>query len=154
MAQDHKFIQLFNQEIPTKFREQYIQKSSTQEYVLDFYNYQLIYKILYKHVVTPNKTHLKIYDYTTGLKQPGKLFMVNDHINRIGDNPFIGKQSFFNIDFINVEKLYIPHTEGVITNSCGGTLCEDLQYPSSYLANIAIIGSLLNYKIKGYLIHV
>ena len=35
------------------------------------------------------------------------------------DNPFIGKQQEYGIDFINIEHLYTQHKKGVITNSCG-----------------------------------
>ena len=154
MVPDHKYIQLFNKQIQKKFRDEQAQRKSVQIYTIDFNDYDLIYKTLYNHATTPNNIYLKIYDYTTGLKQPGELFMVNDHINRIGENPFIGRQSLFKIDFINVEKLYVQHKEGIITNSCGGAPSNHLQYPSSYLANVAILGLLLNYKIQGYLVHV
>ena len=124
-------------------------------YITPFNNYDFIYKKLQKAVTTKSKQTLKIYDYTAGLKtSPGKIFHVNDHINRIGNNPFIGKQQFFDIDFINIEQVYIQHPDGIITNSCGKTLSSTLPFPSTYLANIAVLGLILNYKIEGYLIHV
>tara|TARA_B100000029_G_scaffold491213_1_gene551118 strand:- start:482 stop:934 length:453 start_codon:yes stop_codon:yes gene_type:complete len=146
-------LQLFN----NKITQQTIEKSilnNCKYYVTPFDDYSTIYNILSQHHRPQKKQLLKIYDYTTGLQTPGEIFPVNDHINRIGHNPFIGKQQFFEIDFINVEKLYVQHPAGVITNSCGKALNTNLPFPSSYLANIAMLGLILNYKIEGYLIHV
>ena len=150
MGQD---LQLFN----NKITQQSIEKNvlnNYKHYVLPFSDYDAIYNILKDHLKDSQNQKLKIYDYTIGLKNPGEVFPVNDHINRIGHNPFIGKQQFFNIDFINVEQLYVQPATGIITNSCGKELDLNLPFPSSYLANIAMIGLILNYKIEGYLIHV
>ena len=154
MGKDHKFIQLFNRNIPDNFRDLATKTSNFKKYSMTFNNYNAIYKILQKTQTTTQKISLKIYDTTTGLNQPGKVLRVNDHINRIGDNPFIGRQKLFKIDFINVEKLYIQKSNGIITNSCGERPLDDFVYPSSHLANIAMIGFILNYQIEGYLIHV
>ena len=83
----------------------------------------------------------------------GKIFSVNDHVNRIGTNPFIGQQERFGIDFINIEKLYTQKEMGIITNSCGG---KDLfgDFPSTYLANIATMAQVLEFKIEAYLINI
>ena len=154
MGKDHKYIQLFNSNIPEQFRDLAIKKFNLPNYSIAFNNYNMIYKILQKNQPTTQKISLKIYDSTIGLNQPGKIFRVNDHINRIGDNPFIGRQQLFNIDFINVEKLYIQKPNGIITNSCGERPQDDFVYPSTHLANIAMLGFILNYQIEGYLIHV
>ena len=150
MGQD---LQLFNNKITQQSIEQNV-LNNYKHYVLPFSDYDAIYNILKGHLKDSQNQKLKIYDYTIGLKTPGEVFPVNDHINRIGHNPFIGKQQFFNIDFINVEQLYVQHATGIITNSCGKELDLNLPFPSSYLANIAMIGLILNYKIEGYLIHV
>ena len=149
MAQD---LQLFNQLIPQEFIKTQI-NSNDLYYKLIFNDYHTVYELLKKQKTQSQQT-LKIYDYTKGLNSPGELFLVNDHINRIGHNPFIGKQNFFNIDFINVEQLYKQHKNGITANSCGQTLSTKLKYPTSYLANIAMMGLVLDYKIEGYLIHV
>ena len=150
MAHD---LQLFN----NKINQDIINKNvlnNYKHYVIPFNDYEGLYKLLHQNRKASSVQLLKIYDYTIGLKRPGELFPVNDHINRIGHNPFIGKQQFFNIDFINVEHLYAQHKHGITTNSCGETLEPSLSFPSSYLANIAMMGLILNYKIEGYLIHV
>ena len=154
MGKDHKFIQLFNCNIPKHFRDLATQKSKLPNYSIAFNNYNMIHSALKKTQPTTQNIYLKIYDSTTGLNQPGKTLRVNDHINRIGNNPFIGRQKILNIDFINVEKLYIQKPKGIITYSCGERSPGNLIYPSSHLANIAMIGFILNYKIEGYLIHV
>ena len=154
MGKDHKFIQLFNRNIPAHFRDLAIKKSNLPHYSIAFNNYNMIYNTLQKNQPTTQKISLKIYDSTTGLDRPGQILRVNDHINRIGDNPFIGRQKLFNIDFINVEKLYVQKSNVIITNSCGERPSNDFIYPSSHLANIAMIGFILNYQIEGYLIHV
>ena len=142
-------LQLINCKITIQRLKKY--KLNNTHYI-NFSNYIEIQKILQTNQkVCP---HLEIYDITLGMNQPGKLFKVNDHINRIGENPFIGHQIFFNIDFINIEKLYIQTPQGIITNSCGDVLSNSLPYPSSHLANIATMGHVLKYKIYGYLIHV
>ena len=146
-------LQLFNNQITQQSIEQNV-LNNYQHYVIPFDDYDVIYNILNTHLNSSSKQVLKIYDYTTGLNTPGEIFPVNDHINRIGHNPFIGKQKIFDIDFINVEQMYVQHKTGIITNSCGKTLETKLPFPSSYLANIAMIGLILNYKIEGYLIHV
>ena len=147
MAQDLK-LQLINSSVPSQFLKRLTLRSSHQ---MLFNNYLEIQTIL-KNNRQAYKS-LEIYDQTLGMNKPGKIFRVNDHINRIGHNPFIGNQSFFNIDFINVTKLYTQHPKGIITNSCGDTLSTKLPFPSSHLANIAIMGHIFKYKIYGYLIH-
>ena len=154
MGQEFKVIQLFNQMIPEELINLRIKSNKNKSDVLCFNKYDLIYEKLKKNNLKTQKYKIQIYDYTVGYNQPGKIFTVNDHINRIGHNPFIGQQHKFNIDFINVEKLYLQKEKGIITNSCGKHLSNKFSYPSSYLANIAIIASILKYKIEGYLINI
>ena len=50
---------------------------------------------------------LTIYDITTTKEYPVEtIFNVNDHINRTGNNPLIGRQKELGIDFTNINKLY------------------------------------------------
>ena len=153
MGRDLNIIQIFNNQISSKIQGLHTKHDRTH-YSIDFKNYDLVYQILTKHQTKSGETKLQIYDYTVGTKPKGTTLKVNDHINRIGENPFIGKQQFFNIDFINVEKIYIQHQDGIITTSCGKDLNLTFPYPSSFLANITTIGHLLNYKIEGFLIYV
>ena len=94
-------LQIFNNKITQQSIEKNI-LNNYKYYIIPFDDYDAIYNILKQHLNSPSKQILKIYDYTTGLNSPGEIFPVNDHINRIGHNPFIGKQHFFDIDFINV----------------------------------------------------
>ena len=152
MGQD---LQLFN----NKITQQSIEKNvlnNYKHYVLPFSDYDAIYNILKGHLKDSQNQILKIYDYTIGLKTPGEVFPVNDHINRIGKNPFIGKQNFFKIDFINVENLYLHTPRGITTNSCGSKYDQHkthISNPSTHLANIAVVGRIHDYQIQAYLVN-
>ena len=124
-----------------------------------FSNYQTIYEILYTHKkpITTDTKILKIYDITHVSEKPlDTIFPVNDHINRIGNNPFIGQQKFFNIDFINVEQIYVPDPKGVTTTSYGGRYEQHKthkNFPSTHIANIATLAHIQSYIVEGYLIN-
>ena len=124
-----------------------------------FSNYQAIYKILYTHTkpITTDTKNLKIYDVTYNPPEKNNtIFSINDHINRIGSNPFIGNQNFFNIDFINVENVYKKKRNGVITTSYGDRYKKyknkSIQ-PSTHIANIAVLAHIQNYTVSGYLVN-
>ena len=112
-----------------------------------FDNYNQI-ELLLKNL---KNTTVHLYDYTTTQNATNQTFYVNDHINRIGDNPFIGHQKQFNIDFINTENIYTQHPKGIITDSCGAHPPVG-KYPSSYLANIAVMAHIFQCEVKGFLI--
>jgi hypothetical protein len=136
---------LINQNIPKKFIKT---PSENIMCCLDFTNYSEIERVL-KTIETPN---IKIYDQTQTREVSGAIFSVNDHINRIGHNPFIGNQQRFNIDFINTEKLYTQQTAGITTNSCGSHLPVG-KYPSTHLANIAIMAYVFKFRIEAFLVN-
>ena len=115
---------------------------------IDFENYIKIEQIL----KTTKASIVKIYDLTQTTAAVGSIFSVNEHINRIGDNPFIGNQQHFNIDFINIEKLYTQTASGIITNSCGAHAAFG-KYPSTHLANIAIMAHVFKFKIEAFLVN-
>lgn len=124
-----------------------IEKSSLPNvHIVDFSDYTKIEKIFKKN----KSKNLEIYDITSTIKNK-KVVPINDHINRIGHNPFIGKQKNYKIDFINIEHLYEQDPEGVITNSCGDHKIIE-PYPSTHIANIAILGHILGYTIKAFLV--
>jgi len=136
---------LINQNIPKNF----IKTSSKNIWCcLDFANYIEIERVL-KTIETPV---IKIYDQTKTREVAGTIYLVNDHINRIGHNPFIGSQQHFNIDFINIEKLYTQQTSGITTNSCGSHLPVG-KYPSTHLANIAIMAYVFKFRIEAFLVN-
>ena len=98
MAKENKVIIINN-----KARKSFIneKKETEKVYVTDFSNYKTIEKLLRE-----NQTKsLEIYDITSP-KLNNSVLPVNDHINRIGHNPFIGNQQNYNIDFINIENIY------------------------------------------------
>ena len=143
MAKENKVIIINN-----KAQKSFINKKKETEkvYTTDFSNYQTIEKLLRE-----NQTKsLEIYDITSS-KLNNSLLPVNDHINRIGHNPFIGNQQKYNIDFINIENIYKQHPNGVTTNSCGNQQMIEPN-PSTHLANIAILAHLLGYTINAYLV--
>ena len=143
MVKENKIIIINN-----KAQKSFInEKKETQKvYVADFSNYKTIEKLLRE-----NQTKsLEIYDITSSKLNYSRL-PVNDHINRIGHNPFIGNQKNYNIDFINIEHTYKQHPNGVTTNSCGNQQMIE-PHPSTHLANIAILAHLLGYTISAYLI--
>ena len=119
---------------------------------VDFSDYKNIYKLL----CTTNTKKLKIYD-TTHLHHtpPHTIVPINDHINRIGNNPFIGQQKNFNIEFINVEQIYTQNEKGVITTSYGNRYQQYKQqkeFSSTHIANIAVLAHIQSYEVRGYLV--
>ncbi len=144
MEQENKLI-LINKDIDENFLNE--KTKNEKAHIVDFSDYKLIEKTLMH-----NKTkQLEIYDITYAVNQKGPI-PINDHVNRIGHNPFIGKQKEYGIDFINIEHLYTQHKKGVITNSCGDHK-KITPYPSTHIANIATLAYILNYKIDAYLVH-
>lgn len=119
-------------------------------------DYESIYAFLKNNKKTTKQT-LHIFDVTHTEKSTNNdILEVNDHINRIGANPFIGNQAKYKIDFINVEHLYEKTNRGVITNSLGpeyNKYKNKVQHPSTYLANISALGKICKYKIKAYLVN-
>ena len=121
-------------------------------YIVDFKKYDIVESILIKNK-DKGINNLSIYDITNiKNKTDRKILSVNDHVNRIGTNPFIGKQSKYNIDFINIEKLYYQTEQGITTYSCGNKTNFNLPYPSTHLANLATLGKIFNFEIKGFLV--
>ncbi len=91
---------------------------------------------------------LTIYDIThDNLRKPGEKIQVNDHINRTGSNPLIGRQARLGVDFIDLSHIYQTRDNGVITNCVGGDYPRfGVPNPSPFLCNIAIIARALGVK--------
>jgi len=69
-----------------------------------------------------------------------KEFIVNDHVNRTGSNPLIGRQNQLGVDFTDLTDLYVSDPNGVITNCVGENMNAPLiSYPSAFLCNVSII---------------
>ena len=119
-------------------------------------DYEKIYKFLRNNKKTSKQT-LYLFDLTySEQKMNNDILEVNDHINRIGQNPFIGNQEKYKIDFINVEHLYVKTKRGIITNSLGSEYNKyktQVEHPSTYLANISALGKICEYQIKAYLVN-
>ena len=121
----------------------------------DIYHLDQIEKFT-ENIISKRPTEVTIYDVTRAPqnKHLSKIY-VNDHVNRTGSNPLIGRQKYFNIDFIDIKKIYTHHQDGVTTFCCGENLNKTLPYPSHYLCHIAIIcKTLMVKKISGILINV
>ena len=144
MDKEHN-IYLINKNISSNL----VTSPKEKPHYIDFKNYIEVEQLLRK----TEPTIINIYDQTHTQDEVGKIIPVNDHINRIGDNPFIGKQKQFDIDFINIEKLYIQDANGVTTNSCGHHVAQG-QYPSTHLANIAIMAHVFKFTVKAFLVNI
>ncbi|NOZ09280.1 MAG: hypothetical protein GXO91_10475 [FCB group bacterium] len=93
------------------------------------------------------KTGITIYDLTHSAKhKPGTIFTVNDHINRTGKNPLIGRQRALKVDFTDLTGLYARETGGVVTDCLGARFPgSSFEYPSTWLCNISIIARAMNF---------
>lgn len=142
-------IIIFNKEIQIE------RPKTNNTLVCNLDEYVKIYEFLKK--LKPNTQTLFIYDQTFVASKEDLVYIyVNDHINRTGANPFIGKQKEFGIDFINVEDIYIKKQKGITTNSLGDEYTNQKKqhiYPSTYLANVAALVSTLNFKVKAILVN-
>ncbi|OUW61976.1 MAG: hypothetical protein CBD58_02580 [bacterium TMED198] len=106
-------------------------------------------------IASSKPKEVTIYDITNTEEQKhlSKIY-VNDHVNRTGSNPLVGKQKYFDIDFIDIKKTYKPHSGGIITFCCGKKLNKELPFPSHYLCHISIICKTLKVQnITGILIN-
>ena len=99
---------------------------------------------------------LTIYDITTTKKHPDQsIINVNDHINRTGNNPLIGRQKELGINFTNINKLYKSEQNSIKTDCCGKTLNPRYPYPSHYICNISILAKVLGIpKISAFLVNI
>ena len=99
---------------------------------------------------------LIIYDRTRTNEYPVETIInVNDHINRTGNNPLIGRQKDMNINFTNINKLYKSEHNSIKTDCCGKTLNLRYPYPSHYLCNISILAKAIGiHKISAFLVNI
>ena len=106
--------------------------------------------------ILKEKKEVIIYDITTTTKHPQKtIISVNDHINKTGNNPLVGKQKELNIDFVDITNLYKKKQNGVITVCCGKSLNTQYKYPSSYLCNISIMAKAIGVqRISAFLLNI
>jgi len=103
------------------------------------------------------KDELIVYDITRSTKDsPRQKLRVNDHINRTGINPLIGRQAALGVDFTDLTDLYGKTVDGIVTNCLGDRFREDsFEYPSAWLCNISIIARALNVKkISAFLVNI
>ena len=108
------------------------------------------------HSVLKEVQQLTIYDITTTKEHPVETIInVNDHINRTGNNPLIGRQKELGIDFTNINKLYKSKPNSQKTDCCGKTLNLRYPYPSHYLCNISILAKAIGIpKISAFLVNI
>ena len=108
------------------------------------------------HFALKETQQLTIYDITKTKKHPVETIInVNDHINRTGNNPLIGRQKELDIYFININKLYNSEQNSIKTDCCGKTLNLRYPYPSHYLCNISILAKAIGIpKISAFLVNI
>ena len=108
------------------------------------------------HSILKEVQQLIIYDITRTNEYPVETIInVNDHINRTGNNPLIGRQKDMNIDFTNINKLYKSEYNSIKTDCCGKTLNLRYPYPSHYLCNISILAKARGiHKISAFLVNI
>ena len=144
----HDKLKIINNQIKSPVITTGLQTHNFSDYI-KLHNVFLKYKKTIKTI--------QIYDITYNPKhETQKLFSINDHINRTGNNPFIGKQNFFNIDFINVENIYLQKELGVTTTSCANRYEKEKThhlFPSTYIANISALAHIHQYKVEGFLVN-
>jgi hypothetical protein len=97
---------------------------------------------------------ISIYDLCPSTKNTEEIIPVNDHVNRTGENPLIGRQGKLNVEFPDITSLYVKKENGVTTFCCGNhEPLEKIEYPSMYLSNISILARVLDFKeIHGYIV--
>ena len=99
--------------------------------------------------------NIRIYDKTYNQELcENTIVAVNDHINKTGINPLIGKQKELNIDFVDMTHVYNKHKNGIITCCFGKKLDKETDYPSHYMSLITITARAIGYKtINGFLVN-
>jgi len=126
--------------------------------VIIFNNYKLAdsIKINPKDIADTVKTlkglkenSVEIYDITNNLQIPhNEKIIVNDHINKTGNNPLIGIQSQFSEAFIDISNIY--SAEDGVTTVCLGAHYDkhkkQNEYPSTYLCYISILAKAIGVK--------
>ena len=104
-----------------------------------------------------NKNTIKIIDKTFCKNKKYKEFVVNNHVNKTGENPIRGNQALSKQPFFDITSLYLKSTKGIITTSLGKQYIKmknKVEHPSTYMSNVAILCKALGFKkIKGVLIN-
>ena len=104
-----------------------------------------------------NKNTIKIIDKTFCKNKKYKEFVVNNHVNKTGENPIRGNQALSKQPFFDITSLYLKSTKGITTTSLGKQYIKmknKVEHPSTYMSNIAILCKALGFKkIKGVLIN-
>ena len=121
--------------------------------VLDVSNKEETISVLQQALQKTNA--ITLYDRTknTTIKE-NTLLHVNDHINKSGLNPLIGKQRELKIDFVDMSYVYVKSKNGIITESLGHKFFINAKYPSHYMAPLIILAKAIGFKtIKGFLIN-
>ena len=122
--------------------------------IVDPTNINTTLKVLLKNKTKTND--ISIYDKTYNKNLPNShIIPVNDHINKTGINPLIGRQKQLNIDFVDMTHVYTKQPNGVITHCYGKTLPLNTDNESHYMSLITILSKALGYiSIKGFLVNI
>jgi len=104
--------------------------------------------------IRKNTTKIEIFDYSPSQKPTGTILPVNDHVNKSGINPLVGRQKQLGVEFIDLTALYVKKKGGVTTICCGNhPIPENTHYPSMYMHTISILAKAMDYKeINAYIV--
>ena len=114
-------------------------------------------KEIEKKIKKDKPTEILVYDITKSKKdKQNKIFSVNDHVNKTGENPLIKKNK--TPRFLDISKTYKKQKKGIITTCFGKNFNQKThtaQYPSTNLCLVTIWCKNLNPKIqiKAFLIN-
>ncbi|MFQ6609210.1 MAG: hypothetical protein ACE5D7_00275 [Fidelibacterota bacterium] len=97
---------------------------------------------------------IEIFDYSPPQKPTGRILSVNDHVNRSGINPLVGRQKLLDVEFIDLTGMYVKKKGGITTICCGNhPIPENTLYPSMYLSTVSILAKAMDYKeIHAYIV--
>ncbi len=97
---------------------------------------------------------IEIFDCPSLNNLVGKIIPVNDHVNRTGINPLVGRQKISTVEFIDLTQLYVNKPDGVTTYCCGNHPIPDgIPHPTMFLSTISILARALDYKeIHAYVV--
>ena len=106
---------------------------------------------------TSRQEHVFIVDKTHNKQSDQRVFFVQNHVNKTGENPIRGRQSLSIKPFFDITEAYCKHEGAVTTTSCGKkylTMKDKEKYPSTYLSNITILCKAIGFnKITGVLVN-
>lgn len=147
MAKENNTITLIHRDLLDKKKETIKTRTFT---LVDKYLVRFLLK-------ANNKNTIKIIDKTFCKNKKYKEFVVNNHVNKTGENPRRGNQALSKQPFFDITSLYLKSTQGITTTSLGKQyfkMKNKAEYLSTHMSNVAISCKALGFKkTKGVLIN-